>query len=795
MQNLTQKTMWKKLAATLCAFAVLATQTAMAVETPAVDLIADVMITEPTAGFLNPLDGDTIEVSFTALEPVTISTSLVGYPVLDYAMLNVGDTYTYTFDGRIGTDAYLTDGSYELRFYAYNSEGGKTLGVPFNVYSYEPMDILSFTAAPTTWDPNKGDISFDYELSVEGSVNINLYEQSTGINFYNFVTEKGAIDTSGSFVWNGTYGVNNETMIAEGDYRAYMHAYGQGKGQTDEEVFYFTVDYSAVVEPPESEGSDCDDENLSGVIIKELCATPNPWDPSDEELEIEWDIDDDVEEMLLIAREVNGNEEVDLWDEEDVEEDDYDHDWNGFDKDDEYIDEGLWELSLYIRTEDGFEEEIVFTLEVKYEQPTIESDDMFVTKDELDNTIDEFTYLVFRTSQDALVDVEVVDEDGDDVVELWEDEEIEGDKWYTVQWDGTDEDGDEVDEDEDYQFVVTVKNVANDDVEKEYTSEKVLVEEDEVSSSRSNVTNDYIKPVILEKTGDSANITYTIEDDAEVTVKIFKGGKSSSPEVILVDDESKKAGTYTVAWDVRDEDGKKLDKNEKYSYQVTTKTEGSSLTEKERGFFVIGEAGSFDEPTPPKPVNPEYCSEYYRDVTASNPYCEAIAWATDEGIIEGYSENMFKPYDYINRVEALKMSLLAFEVTVLPLDGTTLGFTDANPFGWYMPFLRTGNMLGMVDGYGRSANLLVKPNEEINRVEMLKYVLEAAESVNGYELPVCDTTYYLDADGQGWYGSYVCLAHDYNLYNSYNGNFYPSEDVTRGEVTLLLYRMHKAGLL
>lgn len=773
--------MWKKFLAVTAIVGLLTSQTAMAggagEEDP--DQVEPLVIGyDLTPDTINPGEGETAALTVKVAKDSTATGRLmdpntgITYSVIFQDEEMKADTeYKFPVDGLIQKNP-LADGEYKIRTVVSavdGSEGG-IVNTALTITSTPAGLAVSSLAAEgdDTLDPTQEDsITFAFKLNKAADATLVITDED-GKVVYTFVAQAGV--TEGEFKWNGRD--TKGDLVEAGDYTATLTV--TAGDETATKTASFKVVYDGV--------GDSD-------IITNVEVAPNPWDPSEEELEIEFELEEDVEDFSLHAKLVGEKDDVELWEDEDMDADEYELEWDGLDDDDEYIEEGTWALVF-----EADNDKVTYYVEVEYDEPEI-YDDIFVTKESIDNTIGEFTYVVFRVDADAIVTVEVMD--GKKKVDtLMDEEEVSKNDWYAVKWDGTDDDEDEVDEDK-YEFKVTAANKLNDDVKSSRTVE-VTVAEDEVSSGKSNVTNDSTYPVIVAKnTEDDVEIDFTIDEEAEVTLEIFKGNKSSNPEVVLLEDQLLQPGSYTFNWDARDEDGKKLDKNEKYSYRVTARVDDkSSKTDKERGFFVVGEEGSVGGgeppvpgPTPPAPV--EGCGGFW-DVTASSNYCEAIAWAKSEGIFGGYSDGTFRQYDFINRAEALKVILEAFDVPVLPDDYTNLGFSDVIVGSWYMKYLRTGKFYGLVAGYGGTT--LVKPEEEINRVELLKFTLEAAETVNGYNVPVCNVTYYPDADGD-WYQDYVCLAHDYDLYNTYSGYFYPGNKVMRGEVALLLYRLAQAGLL
>ncbi|MFA4891108.1 MAG: FlgD immunoglobulin-like domain containing protein [Candidatus Gracilibacteria bacterium] len=770
--------MWKKFLAVMAIVGLLSAQTAVAADpvpgggpielTPlisGVELSVDTF--NPSAGEVMTATIGVSEDSYIMVKVINPQTGAVVTTLVPSALVKADEDKAVIFDGLSGGNP-VADGQYVLSVIAGNVAHTKSeFADEYFTVSSTPaalaVDTLTAGSNGTLDLTSASKIEFTFSVNKDSTVTL-VIKDAAG-NTVKTLTALAGVKT-GTFEWDGED--EAKESVDAGTYTAVLTATAGAETATKSANFF--VKYDGVSD---------------GDIIKNVVIDPNPWDPSDEELTIEWELAEDVKEFSLTAIDENGKK-IELMEDEKMDADDYEYEWNGLDEDDDYIKEGTWVLEIKA---DGD----VLKPSVKVKYSTVEFyDDMFVTKTSFDNTIDEFTYVVFRVEQDAVVTVEV--KDGNKEVDtLMDEEEVSKNTWYAVKWDGMDDDGDEVDEGT-YEFEVTAANKANEDVETPKSIE-VTVEEDTVSSGKSNVVNDFIYPVVVSKnTTSDVEIQFTIDEEAEVTVEIFKGNKNSNPEIVLMNDTLLKAGDYKMVWDARDEDGKKLDKNTKYSYRVATKVEGSSnKTDKEKGFFVIGEEAKGDTPTPPTPKPPktETCGGFW-DVTSSSQYCTAIAWAKAEGIFDGYPDGSFKQYSFINRAEALKVVLEAFEVSILPDDYTNLGFKDVSIGAWYMKYLRTGKFYGMVDGY--AGTTLVGPGEEINRVELLKYTLEAAETINGYKVPVCNTKYYPDAT-DGWYKDYVCLAHDYDLYNTYSGYFYPGNAVARGEVALLLYRLNEAGLL
>lgn len=557
---------------------------------------------------------------------------------------------------------------------------------------------------------------------------------------------------------------------------------------------------------------------VSSGIIEDFKLVPSEkedevWDPTDEELEISFELTNSTSALTIKASNGKGSP-IEIVDDEFVDDGDYTEYWDGTDDDGDYVDEGVWTITIKA----GANSEISETVKVEYEEPSIT--ESFVTKDSFDPSENEFTNLVFKVNSTSVVTVDVYKGPKKEFT-LLKDEEVRKNRWYSVIWDGMDEEGDEVDFGTDWKFVITAENSTEDDVLDSETVE-VDVEEDDVSDSKSNVTNDFTEPVVLdEDSSDVMYFSYCNDEDAEVYLAVYEGKATSTgkAETVLLDYVSQDAGCSTIEWNGNTDKGKQV-KNGVYTYKLVSKI--GSHKDTEIGRFVVGNAGTIDEVDPepiPDPVYPEPvddvvlpisedCSFYYNDlnyITEEDELCTAIAWATEEGIFSGYWDGTFKPYQTINRAEVTKVVLEAFGQKLLPINGSNEGFSDVDAYAWYMPYVRTAKYYGMLSGYPDGT---LKLENSVNRVELLKLVLEASNAFTSYEWATgyyypTDMYYYYDVNpydpSESWFYEYANAAYQYNLYNPYivDGKEYlmPAQNVERGEVALLLYRMAKAGLI
>ena len=169
----------------------------------------------------------------------------------------------------------------------------------------------------------------------------------------------------------------------------------------------------------------------------------------------------------------------------------------------------------------------------------------------------------------------------------------------------------------------------------------------------------------------------------------------------------------------------------------------------------------------------------FNDINRTHSNYQAIKYLKDHDIINGYPDGTFKPDKTVNRVEALKMLMLAFNVEVG--GGYELDFQDTDNSAWYTSTLSTAVARGIVKGYPDGT---FKPANTVNRAEYLKILFKS----NNIEPDSEITKPYEDVDLSAWFAGYAFLANKKNILDAEN-NLYPADGMTRADVAETIYRM------
>lgn len=170
----------------------------------------------------------------------------------------------------------------------------------------------------------------------------------------------------------------------------------------------------------------------------------------------------------------------------------------------------------------------------------------------------------------------------------------------------------------------------------------------------------------------------------------------------------------------------------------------------------------------------------FADVNRNHKNYTAIKYLKDNNILDGYSDGTFKPNGVVNRVEALKMLMLAFDIKVD--EGLkAVSFKDTESNAWYIPTLSTAVNKGIVKGYEDGT---FKPANIVNKAEYLKILFETT----GIKTDVEIIQPYADVGTNLWFAKYAFMANKMNLLDPAT-RLYPDRGMTRAEVAETIYRM------
>lgn len=392
---------------------------------------------------------------------------------------------------------------------------------------------------------------------------------------------------------------------------------------------------------------------------------------------------------------------------------------------------------------------------------------VYATKDTFDPGANESTKIVFTLTEEADTVITIF-RNNKEIDEILDTNELDAGT-YAVEWKAEDEANDFYT----YTYEITAENSAGHDT----ATGDLLIQEENKSSGKPNITRDEIQDLPYYPQYNNLNIDFKLDRDADITLEIrIDDDTIATP----LEDVSLSGGQSSISWDGRDEFGDMVGDGI-YAYKlIAANSHGKDV---EFGNFEIQE--SFESKYPAGK-----CASF-KDVAKDAKVCDAIEWAKNNQIFEGYSDSSFRPDKAISRAEALKVILTALEVRIQDYNGENLGFWDISTYQWYSQYLKTALSLGIIHGYSDGT---FRPDYEVTRVEALTMILNTAIvedhiiiPSNTYGQPYYDTP---NTAGTKWYLSYAWFARDNQLTDSVI-YFYPDYAMTRGEMADMLYRYSK----
>ncbi len=162
----------------------------------------------------------------------------------------------------------------------------------------------------------------------------------------------------------------------------------------------------------------------------------------------------------------------------------------------------------------------------------------------------------------------------------------------------------------------------------------------------------------------------------------------------------------------------------------------------------------------------DFGEAYFSDLEGVS-YVENILSLTDQGILEGYNDETFRPLGNINRAEMMKMVMSAVYDDAEDYEGGC--FEDVGD-EWFSPYICRGVDLEIVHGYEDGK---FRPDNPATMVEAMKIILEA------FEVELEDLQ-----EGDEWFWPYRNFVHGNGILSKFG--YAPDRSITRAEVALIV---------
>jgi hypothetical protein len=198
------------------------------------------------------------------------------------------------------------------------------------------------------------------------------------------------------------------------------------------------------------------------------------------------------------------------------------------------------------------------------------------------------------------------------------------------------------------------------------------------------------------------------------------------------------------------------------------------------------------------------CPIQFSDVTDPEVYYYApVYYLACYGVINGYSDGSFRPFNPTTRGQLSKIVTLGFALpTQTPAPGTYT-FSDVPPGSTFFAYIETAAARGLVGGYGcggsnpqtgaaepcdPAGRPYYRPGNNVTRGQLTKIVVGAGQQVRGWILLNPATASFIDVPPNSTFYTYIETAVCHGVLGGYSdGTFRPNNNATRGQIAKIVY--------
>ena len=175
------------------------------------------------------------------------------------------------------------------------------------------------------------------------------------------------------------------------------------------------------------------------------------------------------------------------------------------------------------------------------------------------------------------------------------------------------------------------------------------------------------------------------------------------------------------------------------------------------------------------------CSLNIGDVQPNDNYYTEVMALMDSGIVSGYADGTYRPYNTVTRGQLAKIVVLGYGYTLVSNEGHS--FSDVASDNPFAPYIETAYAHSLISGY---ADGTFRPESNVTRGQIAKIVVSAA----GLKLVSPTTPTFSDVSVGSSFYSYIETAHAAGLLSGYpDGTFRPGAEANRGQVAKVVYQV------
>lgn len=189
-------------------------------------------------------------------------------------------------------------------------------------------------------------------------------------------------------------------------------------------------------------------------------------------------------------------------------------------------------------------------------------------------------------------------------------------------------------------------------------------------------------------------------------------------------------------------------------------------------------------------IFPNISLAFFSDVPSTHPQYNAIKALADEKLIKGYPDGTFKPENFINKSEFLKIAFSDLGFT--PNEKTyQTDFKDVPLESWFAPYVQKALEIGVIRYTKADPNF--HPGSFLNKIEGVKIAFGIGGIATPYYTDINPEDLFQDVDNHAWFAYLVKAAKENGIISSKNRDYFlPFKSLTRGDAAEIIYQAQLA---
>jgi hypothetical protein len=198
------------------------------------------------------------------------------------------------------------------------------------------------------------------------------------------------------------------------------------------------------------------------------------------------------------------------------------------------------------------------------------------------------------------------------------------------------------------------------------------------------------------------------------------------------------------------------------------------------------------------------CPVQFSDVTDPTAYYyQPVYYLACHGVITGYADGTFRPFNNTTRGQMSKIIVLAYNLPLATPAAGGFTFADTPPNSTFFAYIETAAARGIVGGYpcgglnpqngqtepcDSNSRPYYRPGNNVTRGQLTKIAVGTAQQAQGWALLNPVTPSFSDVPAGSTFYQYIETAVCHGVLGGYaDGTFRPANPATRGQISKIVY--------